>query len=142
MLTLSRWRDFATTPKTTIFPHLELIGYDHAPPVVVGAGEVHMASPTDFTFKLTGKPHDVGYAMSELNRHHRNRYDPLSRLRLEGVDREGNNWAGGYTVPQVDTGSPNWTFRGELDSLSTDDHSETVSTQPYRIRRVQSSGDK
>ena len=40
MLTLSRWRDFATTPKTMIFPHLELIGYDHAPPVVVGSREM------------------------------------------------------------------------------------------------------
>jgi len=101
MLKLSRWRDFATTPKTMIFPHLELIGYDHAPPVVVGTGEVQMASPTDFTFKLTGTPQNVGHALSELNRHHNNRYDPLSRLRWEGVDSEGISWAGGYTVPQV-----------------------------------------
>jgi hypothetical protein len=128
-VTLDRWRAFLTTPKTLIFPRLELIGRDHAPSIVVGTGEVRMVSPTDFTFTLTGTPADAGYALTEANRHHENPYDGLARLRLVGIDAEGVEWSGGYTVPRITTRHTAWTFTGEIDSLVTDDQSATVSRQ-------------
>jgi hypothetical protein len=129
MLTLDRWRSFLATPRTIAFPRLELIGRDHAPPVVVGTGEVRMDSPSDFEFTLTGMPDDPDDALSEFNRIHENPYDGLARPRLRGVDADGIEWNGGYAVPHVTTRLNGWTFGGRIDGLLTEDQSETVSTE-------------
>lgn len=129
MATLDRWRELVATPKTLVFPRLELLGRDHAPSIVAGSGEVRMESPTDFTFTLTGSPSDVKYALAETNRQKENPYDGLARFRLVGTDTAGVNWAGGYTVPQIEVRSAAWTFTGEIEGLITDDKSATVSHQ-------------
>ena len=129
MATLDRWRAFLATPKALTFPRLELLGRDHAPPIVVGAGEVRMVSPNDFAFTLTGTPADIPYALAEINRQRENPYDGLARFRLEGVDADGVKWSGGYTVPRVDAVRPAFTFTGEIESLVTDDQSPTTSQE-------------
>jgi hypothetical protein len=121
MITLDRWRLYVSTPKTIIFPRLQLIGRDHSPPIVVGVGE--------FTFSLTGTPTDIGYAFAELRRLRENPYDGLARLRLEGVDIDGVEWVRGYTNPTIDMVGNAWRFTGEITSLSTDDRSDTVAHQ-------------
>ena len=129
MVTLDRWRSLLNTPKTIVFPRLELMGRDYEPSIVVGAGEVRMETPSAFAFHLNGTPTNIEYALAEIRRLHENPYDPLARFRLVGVDSDGIEWAGGYTSPVVNTGRPVWTFTGEIDSLSTDDRSEMVSRQ-------------
>jgi hypothetical protein len=127
--TLDRWREFVTTPKTLVFPRLELIGRDHEPPIVVGAGEIRMDSTVDFAFTLRGIPTDIGYALRELNRHRDNPYDAQARPRLIGTDAAGISWSGGYTIPHVTTRSSGWTFGGEIESLFTNEQSAAVSLQ-------------
>jgi hypothetical protein len=129
MVTLDRWRAFVSTPKTLTFQRLELIGRDHAPSIVVGAGAVQMRSRNEFAFALTGMPVDVDYALVELNRRHENPYDSLARPRLNGVDTDGVEWSCGYTVPWVSTRQASWQFGGEIESLHTEDRSATVSQE-------------
>jgi len=129
MATLDRWRAFLSTPKTLIFPKLELIGRDHEPPLVVGCGEVRMTSPHEFDFTLKGAPADPGYVLREIRAQRDAPYDALARFRLLGIDSEGVSWAGGYTVPAVDTDGSDWTFRGVIDSLTTDERTSTVASE-------------
>ncbi len=129
MATLDRWREFMATPKTLVFPQLELIGRDLEPPIVVGSGEVRMELPADFTFSLTGVPADIRYALVEARRQKENPYDALAGFRLVGVDSAGVNWAFGYTIPQIDASSTAWTFTGQIEGLVTDDKGATVSHQ-------------
>jgi hypothetical protein len=130
MLTLDRWRSLLATPRTLAFPRLELIGRDHSPPIVVGAGEVRMASPSSFEFTLVGMPDHPGYALTELNRLRENLYDGLARPRLIGVDADGIEWNGGYIIPQVSIHGNTWTFGGKLDDGPfTTDRGVTVSRE-------------
>lgn len=120
MLTLDRWREFAVTPKVLRFPKLELIGHDHEPPIIVGAGEVRMDTPESFTFKLSGVPSDIGYALREMNHRKANIYDPLARLRLIGFDDSGRHWSGGWTMPALSAVGNNWIFEGQIENLGTE----------------------
>jgi hypothetical protein len=126
-LTLNRWRAFQNTPKTIVFPHLELIGRDHEPPLVIGSGEVRMESQDIFSFNLRGTPADIRYALAAAARHREAPYDGLARPRLVGTDEEGVAWLGGYTTPLIDHHKQPWTFTGEIDGLCTHDQSATVS---------------
>lgn len=125
MLTLDRWRQFLT-PKTLVFPRMELVGYDHAPPIVVGPGEVRMKSMGEFTYSLTGTPADIPYAFREINRQRENPYDGLAMFRLVGEDSAGIKWAGGYTTPRPDVRGTQWTFTGTFESLAADDSGDSV----------------
>jgi hypothetical protein len=129
MLTLDRWREFTVTPQTLAFPHLELIGLDHSPPIVVGSGEVRMDTLNDFRFELRGTPANIPYALAEMQRHHKDPYDPFARPRLVGTDKAGIKWDGGYTIPTVTTQKPTWTFTGALESLATDDQTALVARE-------------
>jgi hypothetical protein len=128
MATLDRWRPFLDYPQTINFPHLELIGHDDAPPIIVGAGEVRVISPNEFAYTVTGIPTDIPYIFKEINRQRDNPYDALARFRLTGTDAHGIAWSGGWTIPRVAHGSTNWTFTGDIDSLVTDDHTPTVAS--------------
>lgn len=131
MATLDRWRSYLTVPKTIRFPHLELKGRDHSPPIVVGAGEVRVPSLMSFEFTLTGTPDDVGYAMNEFRRQRDNPYDGLARFRLTGTDSDGLAWTLGWTVPHIEPDHRGaWTFRGNLDGLLPHDDSPSVSGEP------------
>jgi hypothetical protein len=129
MSTLDKWREFAATPRTLKFPRLELIGYDGTPPIVVGLGEVQMATPDRLTFTLTGVPSDLSYAMAEVRRERDDRYSGHARFRLVGIDVEGTEWRGIVIEPRLQV-TTSWTFAGEINGLDTIDCSETVSTQP------------
>jgi hypothetical protein len=127
--TLDRWRFLLTTPQTLAFPHLELMGRDHAPPIVVGVGEVRLPNSTEFAFTLTGLPADIGYAFGEIVKQQRNPYDGLARFRLTGLDALGVRWSLGWTVPRVELGEQAWTFVGDTDTLMPHDQSDTVSSE-------------
>jgi hypothetical protein len=126
MLTLERWRTFAIAGKNISFPKLELIGADHEPPIVVGSGEIRMDGLDNFTFRLEGRPADIGYALATCNRYRERPYEPLARLRLSGTDADGVYWSGGWTTPGVDARNGNWEFTGDLEGLVTDVRDETV----------------
>jgi hypothetical protein len=128
MATLDRWHSFLSTPKTMVFPQLELKGYDHAPLIVVGSGEITMPSPSQFGFTLTGTPDDVPYAFEQIRKQRANPYDALARFRLVGTDAEAVQWMGGYTTPSFEVG-PDWVFNGEIGSLSVNDKGDAVSRE-------------
>jgi hypothetical protein len=130
MATLDRWRGFLVTPRTLFFPRLELIGHDWAPPIVVGSGEIRMPSLDRFEFTLKGLPDDLGYALSEIERQRRNRYDGMERFRLRGVDCEKREWSFGWTALRHTWGDDeDWTFVGEAQGLFPRDESDTVSSK-------------
>ncbi|NNN18758.1 MAG: hypothetical protein HKL84_02765 [Acidimicrobiaceae bacterium] len=109
------------------FPRLELIGRDHAPPIVIGVGELRMKSPNEFSFVLRGTPTDMSYAHEEIRRQKENPYDGSARFRLVGIDRDGLEWSFGWTIPRIEIGEPSWKFEGEVDGLWPNDKSDTVS---------------
>jgi hypothetical protein len=121
VLTLDRWRSLQHVPLAIQFPHLELIGFDHDPPIVIGSGVVRMETLDSFSFELNGTPEDDRYALLATGRYRDDPYNPLARPRLVGTDADGVTWMGGYTIPQIDTFKRPWTFRGEIESLCTDD---------------------
>lgn len=130
MATLDRWRRFLVTPRTLLFPRLELIGHDWAPPIVVGSGEIRMPTFDRFEFTLEGLPDDLGYALSEIERQRRNRYDGLERFRLRGVDRDKGEWSFGWTtLRHVWGGDRGWTFVGEAQGLFPRDESDTINSE-------------
>jgi hypothetical protein len=129
MATLDKWRPFLTTPKTLVFPRLELLGHDHAPPIVVGAGEVRMPTPNRFEYTLSGAPADVRHLFAAIRRLEENPYDGLARFRLTGLDEDGVDWSLGWTIPRIEPGNQNWSFTGDLDGLMPHDQSETVSAE-------------
>jgi hypothetical protein len=127
--TVDRWREFAVTPKVLKFPYLELLGDDHAPPIVTGIGEICMETPERFTFTLSGTPADIGYALGEMNRRKSRPYDPLARLRLLGKDDRGIEWNGGWTSPTLSVAGDRWTFSGEIIAITTHEESSAVSAR-------------
>jgi hypothetical protein len=129
MATLDRWREFAAVPKTLIFSRLELLGYDHAPPIIVGSGEVRMDSTDSFKFMLSGIPSDIPYTLREINRLRANPYDSNARFRLVGLDEKKVRWSGGWTTPRLTMEDDVWIFAGEIENLSTDDLTDAVSRQ-------------
>lgn len=129
MLTLERWRAFATAGRNVSFPKLELIGRDHEPPIVAGTGEIEMDGLNGFNFRLEGRPEDVGYALAACNRYRESPYEPLARLRLSGTDADGVDWSGGWATPSVHPSDGNWKFTGDLEGLVTEVRDETVSRQ-------------
>jgi hypothetical protein len=76
---------------------------------------------------LRGTPADVPYVLEEICRQKENPYDGLARFRLAGVDAQGVEWSLGWTIPEVDNDGDVWTFEGELDGLSPEDRSASVS---------------
>jgi hypothetical protein len=129
MPTLDRWRWLLETPVTLEFPHLELIGRDHEPPIIVGAGEVRMESTGNISFTLRGVPSDLRRAMIEIKQQRENPYDVLAQPRLTGTDTRGIRWDGGYTIPAVHASDREWTYSGEIASLITEDVTDTVSRE-------------
>lgn len=129
LATLDRWRPFLESPRTITFPHMELIGRDFEPPLVVGSGEVRIPTLNRFEYTLRGLPQDLGHTLQSLRYQQENPYDGLARFRLTGTDSEGVEWSLGWTVPRVDAGKDSWTLTGRLDGLLPHDDSATVADE-------------
>jgi len=131
MGTLDRWRRFLATPQTLHFPRLSLLGSDHAPFIVQGEGEVRVETPTRNSYRLTGRPEDVSYALAELQRLRTDPYNALARQRLVGFDEGGVEWALGWTEPHVELApsDDSWVFTGTIESLMPIDQSGTVARE-------------
>ena len=131
MATLDRWRRFLTAPQTLRFPELSLMGDDHAPIIVKGSGEVQIETLARNTYRLTGRPSDLRYAFTELQRLRDDPYNGLARQRLFGVDEDGIEWLLGWTEPQVEAApsSGDWVFTGSIEALMPEDESSTVAQE-------------
>jgi hypothetical protein len=89
-----------------------------------------MPSLDRFEFTLQGLPGDLRYALSEIQRQQRNRYDGMERFRLRGVDCEKREWSFGWTTLHYVTGGDDvWTFVGEAQGLFPPDESDTVNSE-------------
>jgi hypothetical protein len=93
-----------------------------------------MPSLDRFEFTLKGLPEDLGYALSEIERQRRNRYDGMERFRLRGVDREKREWSFGWTtLYHVRGGDDVWEFVGEAQGLFLRDGNDTIPTESCTV---------
>ncbi|MFI0849016.1 hypothetical protein [Mesorhizobium sp. IMUNJ 23232] len=117
MAVLDRWRHLLNTPKTLMCKKMELRARDFEAPIVVGAGEFEIVDHTTFRYTLRGRPVDAAYTFRQLKRQQDNPYDGLMRFRLVFWDEDEIEYAGGWTVPNVEPGSEDdWVFSGRTDS--------------------------
>ena len=105
------------SPYTFHFPHMELLGRDHEPPIVVGEGELRIVSEREFAYEIRGIAPDLGHTLRAMKRLHEDRYNGLNRFRVAMRDADGQDWSGGWTIPELETGTEAWRFWGECDSL-------------------------
>lgn len=102
---------------------ITLHGADHAPPIVVGTGEISVLTSTEFGYTIRGKPNDNCYALTSLRRIDADPYDGALRARLTVVTQDGLKLDGGWTIPKVHLEEDGqWVFTGEIDSLSCDEN--------------------
>src|SRR5258705_11541003 len=99
---------------------MQLIGRDHLPsPLAIGSGEISMQSLSDLSYKFQASSIDAKALMDTMRYQRENSYDAIARMRLEGADADGVEWACGYTVPYRENLAEG-RFEGELQSLICD----------------------
>jgi hypothetical protein len=129
MKTLDAWLHLlGATPRILEFPHMELIsGRDWEPPVLVGRGQVILHTPNRFEFSLVGHASDSIDTFHRIRKAHDNPYETFEQFRLIGTDKDGREWALGWTTPQVrDVTGRDWSLTGSVRALSTDVRNATV----------------
>lgn len=124
MPVLDRLMSYLHGPISIRCPRMVLLARDHEPSLAEGEGVFEIVSATEFQYRMIGRPVDLSHTLHCLNRQRENRYDPLSRFRIEMTDSEGQNWEGGWTVPAIDFDSEPWVFSGTCNAFSTDVHGE------------------
>ena len=122
MSALDRLTPYLHGPVTIRFPRMSLLARDNEPSLAEGEGEFEIVSEQEFRYKMTGRPVDLGHTLRALNRPRNDRYDGLHRFRLVMTDADGKDWAGAWTVPNVDFDREPWVFSGTCETLSTDVH--------------------
>lgn len=130
--TLSHWVDRLLSGPTTIeCPHMEILGYDHEPPVFTGPGQIAIDTSTHMHFTMHGTPRDGSDAFRKIVDAQKNPYDGLRQFRLTAVDYEGTEWSGGWT--KLHTGAETkgiWRLSGPIHSLQTDTTGFGVAEKP------------
>jgi hypothetical protein len=132
MATLDHWRSFLETPKTIELVHAEFVGRGglHAEPLLVGAGEIRMATLQDFSYAVTPTTGELIAFFKALEHKRQYPYDGTARLRLFGKDVNGVDWSGGWTMPQKFNFAP-LVIEGQLTALDVTEKlaAETQSTE-------------
>jgi len=108
-----------------------LSGYDHEPPIFVGPGHIDIRSSTAIDFTMFAISVDSKDALRRLATARDNPYEKLNQFRLLATDYQGNEWACGWTRPEL-KGFPKvgWPLTGKLKSLVTKYSGPWVSTEP------------
>lgn len=119
--TLSRWVDRLLGGPTTIeCPQMEILGYDHEPPVFTGPGQIVIGADTRMHFTMHGTPRDGSAAFRKIVEAQNNPYDGLRQFRMNAVGYDGTEWSGGWT--RLRTGAEVnsvWRLSGPIHSLHT-----------------------
>jgi hypothetical protein len=68
---------------------------------------------------MVGGSGDVGHTLRSLNRYRQDTYEGLNRFRLQMTDADGQEWQGGWTVPEINFSCEPWVISGTCKVLST-----------------------
>lgn len=119
--TLSGWVDRLLQGPTTIeCPQMEIIGYDHEPPVFTGSGSIEIGADTRMRFVMHGTPRDGSEAFQKIVAAQNNPNDVHSQFRINAVSYGGIEWSGGWTALIIGEVHGNvWRLSGPINVLST-----------------------
>lgn len=135
MRTLDIWVERLTkTPCTIECPEMQVLGYDHEPPLFTGSGHVLIRSPTSIEFVMHARPRDGDEAFRRYLRSKENPHSGRDQFRILGTEYDGTEWNCGWTDLCMG-GEVNgvWRLSGPLLSLMTGDSGNFVS----KIRGVE-----
>ena len=118
MPALDRLRPYLTAPVNLSFARMTLLCRDFEPALVEGEGVFTMQSEQSFEYRLTGAPLDPDHVMRMMSRATESRYDPMEQFRLVMWTEDGEEWAGGWTVPSVEIENGVWVFSGDCEGLT------------------------
>lgn len=119
--TLSHWVDRLLQGATTIeCPRMEILGYDHEPPVFTGPGSIEIGADTSMRFAMHGTPRDGAEAFRKIVDAQKNPYDVLRQFRINAVGYDGTEWSGGWTSLTLGEQRGNvWRLSGPIAALHT-----------------------
>ncbi|MDD2903310.1 MAG: hypothetical protein PHU44_12835 [Syntrophales bacterium] len=131
MKTLDHWEDSLTvTPSTIECVEMRLKGnYDFEPPIFFGPGHIDIRNSTTIDFTMFANSTDPKDAIRSLADARENPYKAINQFRLFVTDYQGNEWACGWTIPEL-KGAPKigWPLTGKLNSMVTRVSGSWVST--------------
>lgn len=110
---------FLRSPVTLNCPRMVLLCRDFEPPLAEGAGVFEIVSESEFRFRMTGRPVDMGHSLSALTRSRSDSYNVLSMFRLLLTDAGGREWNAGWVELEADLEGEEWIFTGTSDGLIT-----------------------
>lgn len=96
-----------------------LLARDFEPPLAEGEGQLELVSEDEFRYEMTGQPVDLAHMFGAINRLQTDSYDGLNRFRLRMTDADGQEWLGGWTIPEFNLKGDACEFSGTCDGLST-----------------------
>lgn len=119
--TLSSWVDRLLSGPTTIdCPHMEILGYDHEPPVFTGPGQIVIGADTHMHFTMHGTPRDSSAAFRKIVDAQKNSYDGMCQFRINAIGYDGTEWSGGWTRLRIGAEVKSvWRLSGPIHSLQT-----------------------
>jgi len=99
---------------------MEILGYDHEPPVFTGPGQIVIGADTHMHFTMHGTPRDGSDAFRKIVDAQKNPYDGLRQFRMNAVGYDGTEWSGGWTKLRTSAEVKSvWRLSGSIYSLST-----------------------
>ncbi|MCH4538922.1 hypothetical protein [Ochrobactrum sp. A-1] len=110
---------FLRSPMTLDCPRMVLLCRDFEPPLAEGAGVFEIVSESEFRFRMTGRPVDMGHSLAALTRSRSDTYNVLSMFRLLLTDVGGREWNAGWVELEADLEGEEWIFTGTSDGLIT-----------------------
>jgi len=110
---------FLRSPMTLDCPRMVLLCRDFEPPLAEGAGVFEIVSESEFRFRMTGRPVDMGHSLAALTRSGSDTYNVLSMFRLLLTDVGGREWNAGWVELEADLEGEEWNFTGTSDGLIT-----------------------
>lgn len=118
-LTLSRWVDrLLKGPITIECPRMEILGYDHEPPVFTGPGRIKVGADTRISFFMNGTPRDSSDAFRKIVQAKNSPYNTLRQFRVNALGYDGTGWSGGWTRLRLGEERANvWQISGPIHSL-------------------------
>lgn len=132
MGTLDHWKSRLVIIPTSIeCPEMVILsGRDGEPPVLVGPGHLDIKSSTEIVYTMFVASDHGDEASVRLMRARESPYELLDQFRLIATDYEGNEWACGWTRPELkEEGKKGWLLTGTLSSLVAVDSGPSVSTE-------------
>lgn len=120
MRTLSHWTRLLKVPLTIECPSMQVLGYDHEPPLFSGPGSIFIRSRGRIEFVMHATPRDASEAFKRVGRAQNNPHSLLDQFRIIATEYDGTEWSGGWTTLRLGETIGNvWRLSGPIHSLTT-----------------------